>query len=356
MYRNLWFIPECLLVIWILYILLQRDSYSAGMGYFLICSLLVFIPKLIFSFVDGLLKTIKYIIRRPIPHVYIALFPAFIIAGCIFYGMGWGKTRFTVHHVDFYSSKLPPSFDGYRIVQLSDIHIGSWGNDTLSLAHAVELCNNENPHLIVFTGDLINNRAEEVLPFIPQLSRLKAKDGVYSILGNHDYGTHWHWKSKQDSLENISRLCTFEAQMGWTMLNNSHTFLRRGQPIQDSIALIGVENIGNPPFPNRGDLKKALNLVNTPFKILLSHDPTHWKKEILPHSDIQLTLSGHTHDMQFSIFGYSPSVWFYPEHRGLYSQGQQSLYVNIGLGYLSLPFRWEAWPEITVITLHKSTR
>ena len=158
------------------------------------------------------------------------------------------------------------------------------------------------------------------------------------------------WNTKAEQQTNLDSLLAKEARMGWQVLNNEHTIIHRGH---DSIALVGVENSGNPPFPNYGDLPKALKGTDGIFKVLLSHDPTHWRREVLPESDVQLMLSGHTHEMQFSIFGFSPAKFVYPEHNGLYREGNQALFVNVGLGYLMFPMRLGAWPEITVITLKK---
>lgn len=165
-----------------------------------------------------------------------------------------------------------------------------------------------------------------------------------------DYSPYIKWNTKAEQQTNLDSLLAKEARMGWQVLNNEHTIIHRGH---DSIALVGVENSGNPPFPNYGDLPKALKGTDGIFKVLLSHDPTHWRREVLPESDVQLMLSGHTHEMQFSIFGFSPAKFVYPEHNGLYREGNQALFVNVGLGYLMFPMRLGAWPEITVITLKK---
>ena len=173
---------------------------------------------------------------------------------------------------------------------------------------------------------------------------------MYSVLGNHDYSPYIKWETKEAQEANLNSLKSKQAAMGWKILNNDHVILHHHG---DSIALAGVENSGNPPFPNYGDMQKALKGTEGMYKILMSHDPTHWHREVLPESDVQLMLSGHTHEMQFSLFGFSPAKFVYPEHNGLYQEGKQSLFVNIGLGYLMFPMRLGAWPEITVITLHK---
>lgn len=247
-------------------------------------------------------------------------------------------------------SHQPQAFDGYRIVQLSDLHIGSWQGNTPAIRKLVDLVNAQQPDLIVFTGDLVNHRAVELNDFQEILAGLKAGDGVYSILGNHDYGPYFHWKSKQDQDNNLIELKQRQAAMGWKLLNNEHTFLIQGN---DSIALIGVENQGEPPFSQHGDLPKAKAGIEGMFKLLLSHNPTHWRREVLPESDIDLMLAGHTHAMQLQLGNYSPSVYIYPEWGGMYLEGTRGLYVNVGIGYVGLPFRFGAWPEITVLTLRR---
>lgn len=272
------------------------------------------------------------------------------VLGYLIFGATEGKHWYHVKEVAFYSSQLPDAFDGYRILQISDIHSGSWNNDTIEMARAVDLCNAQQADMIVFTGDLVNNLATETIPYDSALSKLRAKDGVYSVLGNHDYAMYVKWDTKAEQIADIEDLIVRERKMGWDVLMNESRIIHRGS---DSIALVGVENSGNPPFPNRGKLPKAQQGTDGMFKVLLSHDPTHWRRNVLPETDIQLMLAGHTHDMQFSIFGFSPSVFIYPEHRGLYLENERGLYVNVGLGYVLFPMRLGAWPEITVITLKK---
>ena len=252
--------------------------------------------------------------------------------------------------MDIASQDIPQAFDGYRIVQLSDMHIGSWGTDTKPMQRAVSLINSLQPDLIVFTGDLVNNLASELDAFIPVLSTLQAKQGVYSVLGNHDYSTYIKWEHPSQQEAELDSLKAKQAQMGWQLLNNRHVKLYINK---DSIALIGVENSGRPPFPDHARLQEASQGTEGMFKILLSHDPSHWRREILPDTDIHLMLSGHTHDMQTRILGFSPSMFIYPEHSGLYEEDGQKLYVNVGLGHLLYPMRLGAWPEITVLTLRK---
>ena len=268
----------------------------------------------------------------------------------VIYGATAGITRFQVKHVTYESERLPEGFDGYRIAQLSDIHIGSWQGRPEAVEKLVKLTNEQQADLIVFTGDLVNQQSHELDIFRPTLSRLQASDGVYSVLGNHDYGTYYRWKNSREEADNLQYLREQQQAMGWRLLDNSHAILHhRG----DSIALIGVENDGEPPFPQHADLPRATEGTQGMFSILLSHNPTHWRREVLPESDIDLMLSGHTHAMQISLFGRSLASLKYPEWSGMYREGSRALYVNIGIGYVGLPFRFGAWPEITVITLKK---
>ena len=270
--------------------------------------------------------------------------------GTIIYGATEGIQHFQVKEVDIHSKDLPEGFQDYRIVQIADIHCGSWSDHAKAMQKAVNIINALQPDLIVFTGDLVNNLSSELDEFMPVLSQLKAKDGVYSVLGNHDYSMYIRWENETDRLADLDSLKAKQAQMGWTLLNNRHVKLYQGQ---DSIALIGVENSGRPPFPDRAKLADAMEGTEGMFKILLSHDPSHWRREVLPQTDIQLTLSGHTHAMQTKIFGFTPAQFVYPENDGLYQEGEQMLYVNIGLGHLMYPMRLGAWPEITLLTLTK---
>ena len=197
----------------------------------------------------------------------------------------------------------------------------------------------------------MNQQSHELDGFTSILSRLHAPDGVYSILGNHDYGTYYRWANAQEEADNLQRLKDLQQGMDWRMLNNDHTVLHHQG---DSIALIGVENDGEPPFSQHADLARASHDTNGLFSILLSHNPTHWRRQVLPESDIDLMLSGHTHAMQMSLFGHSIASLRYPEWSGFYYEGTRALYVNVGIGYVGLPFRFGAWPEITVITLRRA--
>jgi predicted MPP superfamily phosphohydrolase len=345
-FRWLYWIPSVLLLIGMLIIFGSFKPHSDSMKYlgiFLITFLCVNVPKVVFTLMAFLLKKVT---RRIGFHI--ALATALTTMGYLLFGAIKGKSFFQVKEISIESKDIPKAFDGYRIIQLSDIHIGSWGEDTRAMQKAVKLILEQNPDLIVFTGDLVNNLASELDPFIPVFSQLKAKDGVYSVLGNHDYSTYIRWDSPEEQAQELVRLKEKQAEMGWQLLNIRHVKLHRGN---DSIALIGVENSGSHPFPDHAQLDEAMAGTEGMFQILLSHDPSHWRREVLPKTDIHLMLSGHTHAMQTKIFGFTPSQFIYPENDGLYQEGEQKLYVNVGLGFLLYPMRLGAWPEITLLTL-----
>lgn len=268
----------------------------------------------------------------------------------ILYGALFGWRRLEVKELTFAHSDVPEAFDGYRIVQISDLHAGIIAPYPDMVQEMVETINAQSPDLIAFTGDLVGNDANELDGLENILSGLKARDGVFSVLGNHDYGTYRRWPSRQAKAENLADLKRREEAMGWHLLLNENRILHRGE---DSIAVVGVENDGKPPFPALGNLPKATKGTEGMFKLLLSHDPSHWRRRVLPDTDIQLMLAGHTHAMQFRLGDFSPSAWIYPEWGGLYTEGDQNLYVNTGIGCAMIPYRFGAWPEISVITLRK---
>ena len=318
------------------------ESSLSALGVFLVVFLCINVPKALFSLLMPLVKKTA-----------IGLGIALLTMAYLIFGATEGKQYFQVKKTTIESKDVPQAFDGYRIVQLSDMHVGSWNGNTQAMEKAVSIINDLQPDLIVFTGDLVNNLASELDNFIPVFSKLKAKDGVYSVLGNHDYSTYIHWENPEDQKEELVRLKQKQAEMGWTMLNNRHIKLYNQN---DSIALIGVENSGRPPFPDYAKLSEAMQGTEGMFQILLSHDPTHWRREVLPQTDIELMLAGHTHAMQTKIFGFTPAQFIYEENDGLYQEGEQMLYVNIGLGHLLYPMRLGAWPEITLLTLRKSNK
>ena len=232
---------------------------------------------------------------------------------------------------------------------MSDLHLGTFGRDTAYIHRLVGEVNALNPDLIVFTGDLVNTSPDELAPFSDILATLHARDGIFAVMGNHDYTTYHPEKDLAARKSRIEKLRREIAGMHWDLVDNACRFVRRGA---DSLAIVGVENIARPPFPSYGDLKRAMQMVpNEAPAVLLSHDPTHWRREVLPHyPNIRLTLSGHTHAMQFKAFGHSPSQWIYDEWGGHYREGGQHLIVSTGAGS-NIPFRFGAWPEVVEITL-----
>ena len=349
----LYWIPSILLLLGMVYVFGSFKAKPESMnllGIFLITFLTINVPKIVFSLLSLLFRAILPKPKGQIVGNCIAGASALFVMGYILYGAFFGTENFQIRKTTILSKDLPKGFENYRIVQISDIHCGSWAGNTKALQKAVNLINAQEPDLIVFTGDLVNNIATELDEFMPVLSQLKAKDGVYSVLGNHDYAMYIPWESPEKKEQNLIALKQKQADMDWILLNNRHVKLHQNG---DSIALIGVENCGRPPFPNYAKFPEAMEGTEGMFKILLSHDPSSWRREILPETDIQLTLSGHTHAMQTKIFGFSPAVWVYPEYEGLYTEGKQMLYVNIGLGHLMYPLRLGAWPEITLLTLKR---
>ena len=313
----------------------------------------IYIPKLLFVFFD-LLASIPLISHRK--RLKILDLAGIAIAGVIFIIMWWGalinRYNIDVNRVDVEIEGLPAAFDGYTIAQISDLHVGTYGYDTTYVAEVVDEVNSLSPNMIAFTGDIVNRISSELEPFVGTLLQLKAPDGVYSILGNHDYGDYYNWPSDAQKQANLENLCNLQKQMGWKMLNNAYDIVRRNN---DSIAIIGVENVGDPPFHTYGDLDAAYPALDDPTtKILLSHNPAHWDNDIqdAPDKNIALTLSGHTHAMQMCVFGWSPAAFRYPTWSGLYKDNDKhQLYVNIGIGEVAIPARIGATPEITLITL-----
>jgi uncharacterized protein len=272
------------------------------------------------------------------------------------YGIVKGAYKYRVHNVKVPSSKIPEEFNGFRIVQLSDIHVGSFMENS-HLNDAFDIVMKQNADLILFTGDLVNNVAEETEGYADIFKRLKAPHGVFSVLGNHDYGDYVEWESAQHKKDNLDKLKTLQASFGWRLLMNEHVSIEKnGQ----KIALLGIENWGGSHrFPKYGKMDLAhKDTSGYPYKILMSHDPSHWDAQVQPeYPDVDLTLSGHTHGMQLGIeipgIKWSPAKWVYKNWAGLYKSGEQFLYVNRGLGFLGYPGRLGIWPEITVIELQR---
>lgn len=272
--------------------------------------------------------------------------------GVLLYGMS-NRYNYQIKKIKLAFDNLPHPFKGLKIVQISDIHSGSL-NNLEGVRKGIEMIMAQQPDIIFFTGDLVNNKSEEMDDHMDLFSALKAPMGVYSILGNHDYGDYVQWESEASKQANLQRLKTIHQQLGWRLLLNEHIVLEReGQ----QIGVIGVENISSKRFHSYGDLSKAYQgSESLPFKILLSHDPSHWDGETnQKFKDIDLTLSGHTHGMQFGVeipgIKWSPVQYFYKQWAGIYQEGKQFLYVNRGFGFLGYPGRVGIMPEITVINL-----
>lgn len=272
------------------------------------------------------------------------------------YGMLQGRFNFRVVNEMVSAPNLPPAFSGLRIVQISDAHLGSFYHNYAAVEPFFKMVNDLRPDLIVFTGDIVNNYADEIDGWEPHFSGLKARYGKFAILGNHDYGDYVAWPSEQAKAENLQYLIDKVEETGFKMLLNENATIRVEN---DEISLIGVENWGLGSFSKYGDLNKAMRGAIQPFKILLSHDPSHWEGQVLHQTDIDLTLCGHTHGMQFGIevpgIKWSPAQYRYPRWGGLYREGSQQLYVNRGFGYIGFPGRVGISPEITLIELERST-
>ena len=268
-------------------------------------------------------------------------------------GIIFGKYRHTVRKVKIKIKGLPQSFKGYRIVQISDVHAGSFFHPE-KLKHAFDLINEQKADLVLFTGDMVNNYSTEFEPFVPLFSSIQAKDGKFSILGNHDYGDYGDWNSAQEKAQNVPKLIALQKKAGFEMLRNEHRIIDRNG---EKLFILGVENWGEKPFPQYGDLDKASkNIPLEAAKILMSHDPTHFDAVVKNHpSNVQLTLSGHTHGMQFGIdlknVRWSPVQYRYKKWADLYESNGKFLYVNRGFGVIGYPGRVGIEPEITLIEL-----
>ncbi len=351
--RLLLWTPNLLLTLATLWFMLFEgfgDSEVFWKGLYLIVLLAVTVPEALFTLLSlpGRLSRRRGV-RRAFDTIGITV--GAITCLTLLYGYAFGAYNLVVKNETYASEGIPSAFDGYRIVQISDLHVGTYTPTPSVVDNVVAAVNAQHPDLIVFTGDLVNYHAEELIPFQSALSRLRARDGVVSIMGNHDYMTYYKWPDEAARQANIDQLKRRQHDMGWRLLLNENVVVRRGT---DSIAVIGVENDGKPPFPQRGDLTRAQRGVERAgFKLLLSHDPTHWRRRVLPETDIALTLAGHTHGMQFKLGSFSPASWFYPEWGGFYHEGDQTLYVSLGAGEVLMPFRFGAWPEINVITLQR---
>lgn len=376
-YTLFWLVPAFLLISTLIILFSAKDQEFRPdkLAFYLVSAMVLFyLPKLFIVFFQGIEDLGKFIawtlkklsqqeslvyikaenISRSIIIGRIGLIIAIIPFFAVLYGIVHGRFNFTVNHVQLQFDQLPKAFHGFKIVHFSDFHAGSLAGQQKNFKKAFDLINKQNADLLVFTGDMVNNRANEAEAWVDMFSALKASKGKYSILGNHDYGDYARWDKPEDKSANLELLKKIHKDMGFRLLLNEGIIITNDS---DSIALIGVENWGEKPFPQHGRLDLALQEVaHIPFKVLLSHDPTHWEYQVKSKTDIDLTLSGHTHGMQlafnFAGFSWSPVSLKYPRWKGLHNENGQYLYINIGLGYIGFPGRVGTDPEITVIELN----
>ena len=318
------------------------------------------IPQALYRyfFTSGTAESASYMPSRRQFVSQIALGIAAIPFASFLYGIVKGKYNFKVLKYTLHFEDLPEAFDGYQITQISDIHSGSFDNKE-KIEYAVDLVNQQGSDLILFTGDLVNNTASEMRPWKNIFSKLTAKDGMFSVLGNHDYGDYMSWESKEEKANNLEELKSVQKEIGFDLLLDSSRYIEKNG---ERIAIIGVENWGK-GFKQKGDLKKAAsNVEPNDFKILMSHDPSHWQYQVIDDDyHYHLTLSGHTHGMQFGIeipgwIKWSPVKWRYKYWAGIYEEKNQFINVNRGFGFLAFPGRVGIWPEITVIELKKGSK
>ena len=345
-----------ILFVWLVY---TKDAHfiSRNIELMVFLFMLFMLPKIIFvliSPIDYLIKLFSK--KRRYIFTSIATVVSITLVVVLLYGMAVGRKKLVCNRVEIASVQFPKEFDGFKIVQISDLHLKSFYGDTAFISQMVKTINSFTPDVVSITGDLVSLSADEILPYKNQLSSLKSKYGVFSVLGNHDYGDYVNWNSLDEKQSNMQKLKNYQKEMGWRMLNNEYAnIINKG----DTITVIGVENWGNPPFPRYGNLNEAYNsLKDEKYKILLSHNPEHWQ-QVLDETNINLTLSGHTHAMQlkfncgersYSLASLRGEWW-----SGLYKRGEQTLYVNDGIGCTLFTFRVGAYPEITLITLkHKN--
>lgn len=352
--RIAWWLPTLLITVSTIGVSLTRDFAPHNLTLFntyLFITALVVLPK--FSFVlcslAGRLARRMLKLRRNWGN-YVGLVLVLAELYILFHGTMVGTDRLNVRQVTIEFDDLPKAFDGYRIAQFTDVHLGSM-KDELML-RAVTAIDDMRPDLIVFTGDIQNMGPDELPRFAQTLKRLKAKDGVMSVLGNHDYSRYVN-VSPEEALRNERMTRDFETSVGWQLLLNDNRIVRRGS---DSIVIAGGENDGRPPFPAKADLKKAMRGIHAKsFVVMLQHDPSAWRRHILPQTNAQLTLSGHTHGGQISLFGLRPTELVGKEDDGLYVEGKRKLFVSTGLGGF-VPFRFYMNPEVVEITLKKTNK
>ncbi len=361
-----WLISFSLIGFLILFSLLSdhktKDLLWSGFTTVSILLLLVYIPKtiaaLLFLIADIFSLIIKSdrinkIIRKILLIIFIVT--TGLIELSIIYGVFYGRFNYKKPVYEILDSQIPPNFDNYRIVHLSDLHLGSFSKQSKRLDEIIEITNSLEPDLIVFTGDLVNNTTKEAWRFQKNLAKLSAKDGIIAVTGNHDYGTYVTWDSDDDFHANFESLKEFYESIGATLLLNEHINISRGN---QEIYIAGIESSGMPPFDELGDIDKSLeDIPENAFVIMLSHDPSYWRSTILKYPEVNLTLSGHTHSMQMGLWSerlglkWSPIKYMYREWHGMYRENNQSLIISSGAGFIALPARIGAPPEIGLVIL-----
>ena len=351
--KILFALPNLVLLVLTIYFMVHDNNIARNadaVGIYLILLLFTTLPELIFSAFLGISLLLKNKMRKIIMRLGAVL--ATSIACAVVVGYVSCFTVIKVGHHNYTSPDVPESFNGYRIVHVSDLHLGTYNLFPGTVDRIVKKVNEQHGDVIFFTGDLVNFSHTEAAQFINRLREMKARDGVYSVLGNHDYLRYVSYNNESERLRYMEEMKEMQHKAGWNLLLNENRIIRRGN---DSIFVVGSENDGLPPFPAKGDLKKALKgIPSNAFKVLLSHDPTQWRRKVLPLTNIQLTLSGHTHAGQIKILGHSPSALVYGEWDGMYSQDGRALFISSGVGEALVPFRLGAWPKIDIITLHSS--
>lgn len=314
--------------------------------------LLFYIPKVLFILINAFFGLMGFLSRK-LRKAGRIVASVIAMAGflLLLYSITLGRYNYKIETVPVCFPQLPPAFNNFRIVQLSDLHLGSFPAHYKGVSKLVEEINGLHPDIVVFTGDMVNNFAAELAPWTGTLNRIKAKYGKFAVTGNHDYGDYTRWKRPEDKQKNRADFFRYMQEAGFRMLNNANCPVVAGG---DTLYVAGVENWGNPPFPRYGRLKEALQGTAGRFTLLLSHDPSHWRAEVLGY-DIPLTLSGHTHAMQMGFkigrISWSPAQYLYPEYDGLYENRKRYLYVSRGQGYLGFPGRIGLRPVITEIVL-----
>ncbi|MDD7003786.1 MAG: metallophosphoesterase [Prevotella copri] len=332
----LWWIPSLLIIL---------AEVGLQLGKFHRISVRVLFSLILFS----VMPKVVFILFEFLMPWFFAILPALAVMGWFLYGFVEGWKRLEVKYVTYSSADLPPYFDGYKILHFTDLHLGTFPKGADFVRKVVERANAEGVEMMLFTGDLVNNAADEVEPYVEDLKKLHAPDGIFSVWGNHDYCEYNTNHSLSALRKNRRLLFQLQNEMGWHQLMNEHFTVSHGMA---SIEIIGVENAGQPPFTNRSNLKKAMKgVAKDAFKIVLTHDPHHWRREV-QKTGVHLTLAGHTHAGQLKIGNFTPAHMAFKEWGGEYWLGRQLLYVSAGLGG-SFPFRLGAWPEMTVITLKR---